>query len=452
MSPRRLGVRGLRLALLVLAALAIRSAGVGVLELSSAEGLSLEQARGLFPEARALGDVDRRLDAREVLDGEGRVVGKLLSTAPHTDDLIGYSGPSDVLVALSPAGRLLGARLVASGDTTAHVDDVRGDEEFWAAFAGLDEEPGADVSAVSGSTLTSGAIVEGVERRLFGRTRSQRFPEPVSVEEARALFPEAVEVEEGERGWLRVSGEHSRALGWLRRTSPQADNVRGYRGPTESLVAFERLDGEVRGVHPRASYDTADYVQRVREDPRFLAELAAVSRADWPEVDFGERGIEGVSGATQTSYAVAEGVRQSLAALEREAEGEGSAARTRGRELGLAALVLGALVMAFGPWRGGAPPRGPRAGWSWRSARGARAAACGAPGRWCWCSASGSCSGTCSPWLCWWAPHATAWRARSSAPWGSGWRWPCWCPGARGASSTATTSVPTAPCRSGWAR
>ena len=360
MSPRRLGVRGLRLALLVLAALAIRSAGEGVLELSSAEGLSLEQARGLFPGARAFGDVDRRLDAREVLDGEGRVLGKLLSTAPHTDDLIGYSGPSDVLVALSPAGRLLGARLVASGDTTAHVDDVRGAEDFWAALADLEEEPWSEVSAVSGSTLTSGAIVEGVERRLFGRTRSQRFPEPVSVEEARVLFPGAVGVEEQERGWLRVDGEHSRPLGWLRRTSPQADNVRGYRGPTESLVAFERLDGEVRGVHPRASYDTPDYVRRVREDPRFLAELAAIPRADWSDLDFGERGIEGVSGATQTSYAVAEGVRQSLAALEREADGAGATARTRGRELGLAALVLGGLVMAFGPWRA---RRGLRRAW-----------------------------------------------------------------------------------------
>src|SRR5205814_7670064 len=93
------------------------------------------------------------------------------------------------------------------------------------------------VEAVSGATLTSLAIAEGIEERLAGAAPSLRFPEPVTLGEVEALFTNATRMLLEQSRW-RVLDASDRLLGYATRTSPQADNVSGYRGPTECLVAL----------------------------------------------------------------------------------------------------------------------------------------------------------------------------------------------------------------------
>ena len=256
-------------------------------------------------------------------------------------------------------------RLLSSADTGAHVDAVRRASAFWREFEDWDPAARAplDVDAVSGSTLTSLAMVEGVERRISGRLHSHRFARPVDLQEARALFPGAALLTPEEDGRLRVADPVGEHLGWLLRTSPEAENLRGYRGPTEALLAVAAEGSRIRGLRLRASYDTGEYVERVAGAQAFLDRLADIPLADWPEIDFAAAGIEGVSGATQTSFAVAEGIRRRLVADRAGVAPAGPwASSSRGslHELLLLAIVAGSIVMTFGPWRA---RRGLRRAW-----------------------------------------------------------------------------------------
>ena len=285
-------------------------------------------------------------EARAVLGADADAFELVLRTAPETDDLIGYAGPSDVLIALDRDGSVARVRLRSSADTVAHVDAIRQAAEFWRQFEGwapAGNEP-LSVDAVSGSTLTSFVIGESVERRLTGRARSWRFPDPVELDDVRALFSGATALESGDP--MRVLDADGRVLGFVVRTSPVSDNVIGYAGPTDALVGLAPDRARIVGVRLRDSYDTPSYVDRVRAGDDFLRQLAAQSVSEWRAIDFAAAGIEGVSGATQTSFAVAEGIRRRLAKDDR------STGSVRVRDVSLLLILAGSLALTFGRWRG----------------------------------------------------------------------------------------------------
>src|SRR5438046_1819248 len=68
-----------------------------------------------------------------------------------------------------------------------------------------------------------------------------------------------------DRSRLRVLDASGRLLGFAVRTSPQADNISGYRGPTECLVALGPDGRTITGVRVRRSYDTDSYVDQIRK-------------------------------------------------------------------------------------------------------------------------------------------------------------------------------------------
>lgn len=317
--------------------------------------MPLEAVQGFFPEAVSLSaPIDSR---REVLvfASDGKRLGSVLTTSPEADDLIGYSGPSNLLIALEPDGRVRGVTLLASGDTAAHVDEVRQSGSFWKSFVGWSPatEPSRRIDAVSGSTLTSLAMAEAVERRLAGSTISRRFSEPVTLDEARTLFSKAARLQSDEPriGWSRVLDDSGKTLGFVLRTSPIGDNVRGYRGPTESLAAISSDERTVIGVRLRRSYDTPEYVDRVREDDDFLSRLAGRSIDEWARIDFAKAGIEGVSGATQTSFGVAEALRRRFDAEVAARNEVVKSSRRTWHNAGLLLVVVGSLTIAYSPLR-----------------------------------------------------------------------------------------------------
>jgi len=315
------------------------------------DNVSLAAAKTFFPKAERLSAGDPRLGGQTVLDEHGRTLGLVLTTSPHTDDIIGYAGPSNLLIALDASQRVIGVQLLASGDTQAHVDEVRKSDSFWKQFAGA--SPAAEppkVEGVSGSTLTSLAMAEAIERRLGGSVLSLRFPEPVTLIEVQTLFPAASRftADDPRGGWHRAMDAQGQTLGYAVRTSPYTDNGRGYRGPTESLVAVGADGRTVVGFVMRRSYDTPEYVDRVRDDEGFRRLLAGRTIDEWSRIDFASEGIEGVSGATQTSFAVADGMRRRFAA---DVAAAGSGQSTLAIHPGLLAVIGGGLAMTFTPLR-----------------------------------------------------------------------------------------------------
>lgn len=317
--------------------------------------VTMEQTRLLFPNAAALSPVAED-GSHAVYDAGGAALGSVLRTSPRADRIIGYSGPNDLLIALDARGVVRGVRLLRSGDTPDHIAMVEEDAEFLQQFAGW--KPGAPIpkfETVSGATLTSSAIAEALQTRLAGGTPSLRFPEKVTLEEVRVLFPGAAALTE-DAGKLRVTDNDGSLLGFAVRTSPAAGNVAGYRGPTESLVALDPDGRTIAGVRLRRSYDTASYVQQIRDDEWYLAGFKGRTAEEMAAMDFAKAGIEGVSGATQTSWAVAEGMKRTFAAPPPEKKSW----RPVLRDWLAAGVVCGALIMAFTRLRG---VRGLRIAW-----------------------------------------------------------------------------------------
>ncbi len=309
----------------------------------------LREAQRFFPSSALLTQANRKKEIYTAVDRDGRELGTLLTTSPQSDFIIGYVAPNNVLVALDPKGRVIGAELLSSGDTRTHVADVKSDAKFWQQFIGwtpsLQSIPKLD--AVGGSTLTSLGIAESLQNRLAGRTDSLRFPDALTLAEIQQFFPTGGRFEPlpNRVGWHAVKDNAGSLLGFAVRTSPASDYNLGHSGPTESLVAVAPDMQQILGVRIRRSYDTADYVENVREDTDYLKQLAGFKVDEWAKIDLKKSGLEGVSGATETSFAVAEGIRRRFATLPTEQ-------RTglhifKVRDGVLLGVVGGSLVMSF---------------------------------------------------------------------------------------------------------
>lgn len=322
------------------------------LEEQSRGRLTIRQARRFFPTADRLQlrDADRGLHM--VLNSRGDPVGALLRTSPFTDRIIGYSGPSDVLIALDMAGAIAGVEVLRSGDTPEYVEQVKRSPAFLKTFQGWNpaERAPPGVDAVSGATLTSLAMAESIQQRLTGAAASLRFPDPVAFAEMQSLFPKAAQAVPQNGRW-RMLDASGQLLGFVVRTAPQADNVAGYRGPTESLVALAADGRTVTGLRLRRSYDTESYVDQVRRAQAFSRLFVGQTIEELAGMQYPRQPVDGVSGATMTARAVAEGVKRRFDAELRASPG-GGGWQVRPRDWGLAATVAGALLFSFTPVRG----------------------------------------------------------------------------------------------------
>jgi len=166
---------------------------------------------------------------------------------------------------------------------------------------------------------------------------------PVRVGEAVGWFTNAAELEldTGARGGFHVRDANGVELGYLIRTLPQADHILGYCGITDTLVALDR-EGRVLGFKIRHSEDTRTHVGDVMADRHFKKTWNGLTWDQVAGMDLQKAGVEGVSGATMTSMAVAEGIVQRF----RSARGEmrPQSMRLGGRDIGLAGVV------ALGAW------------------------------------------------------------------------------------------------------
>lgn len=351
---RDAAIRSYRVVVLAAAAYLLLVSDRQVRQQELGPAVTLAEARRIFPAAGRLGPRDLQRDGHPVLAADGAQLGFVLKTAPHTDDLIGYAGPSNLLIGLSADGRIVRVLLLSSGDTSAHVAAVRDASAFWQQFSDRPANGGraSKIEGVSGSTLTSLAMAEGVHRRLSGPSLSLRFPDEVTLAEVQEFFPQATirKANDPRRGWNRAADAADATLGYVIRTSPTTDSLIGYAGPTETLFAVATDQQTIRGVRLRKSYDSPEYVERVGDSEEYFSLFVGKTLAELREIDYVAAGIEGVSGATQTSYAVAEGLRRCARVDAQFAEAEtASSASFRLRDGGLAAFVMSALVWTFSP-------------------------------------------------------------------------------------------------------
>lgn len=171
---------------------------------------------------------------------------------------------------------------------------------------------------------------------------------PISLEEVRPIFPKVTELvpDAGERAGMFVKGEGGADLGYVLRTAPVSDSIIGYRGWTDTLVAFDPAL-HVLGVRIHKSQDTREHVEDVRDDRSFLKTWNGKSWDEVARVTPEQAGIEGVSGATMTSMAMAEGIMRRLRSADAALAVKPPPFRWNLRDTGLALVIAAALAMAF---------------------------------------------------------------------------------------------------------
>jgi thiamine biosynthesis lipoprotein ApbE/Na+-translocating ferredoxin:NAD+ oxidoreductase RnfG subunit len=317
-----------------------------------APAVTLRDAGRFFPEARQIQVHDPSRGLHVVTDPLDKTLGGLMTTAPWTDHIIGYSGPNNLLIVLDPGGTIIRVELLGSGDTREFVDMVREASDFLPALTGWkpNEQSPPEIDAVSGATLTSFAVLEGVQERLLGAAPSLRFPDPVTLEEVQTIFPEAHTLQSETNG-VRVFNFANELIGIALRTSPQADNISGYQGPTECLVGLDAGGQTVTGFRLRKSYDTPSYVKQVREAGSVHRLILNRTVEDLAKLKYPRRNLQGVSGATRTARAIVESVQRRFAA-EVEERDPSPGWRPKTRDLAMAGVIIAALLMAFTTLRG----------------------------------------------------------------------------------------------------
>ena len=329
--------------------------------------LPIAQVQRHLPEAAAIGGPsDAVLGGRDIVDAAGERVGTMLRTSPAGDTAIGFSGPTDLLVVCDRDLRVTGMEVLASRDTRDHVHAVERDTAFWQAFRGKSLEELAGLKpekahAVAGATLTSLAIQEALVRRLGGTAAAGRFAEPPTLADLQLIFPNAVRIDPdpGDPAVIRVLAASDIPLGWALRTSPAADRVIGYQGPTDAVVGFDPA-GNVCGVAVLASYDNEPYVGYVRDDAAFRGVYRGMALEALAGLDPRNSGIEGVSGATMTSQAVAAGiVRAARQHAEQQARPPATSSwwaallqRIDGPQWGALGVIAAGMITAFTRLRG----------------------------------------------------------------------------------------------------
>jgi hypothetical protein len=140
------------------------------------QGIKVEEVRSFFPHAQRLDPDPSERRGLWVLDKTGTRIGYVLRTSPMADKIVGYCGPTDTLVGLTPDKtnpKVVGIKVRSSLDTKQHVEDVIADEDFmgtwngksWDEVAGMDPRA-AGIEGVSGASLTSRAIARGITKRF----------------------------------------------------------------------------------------------------------------------------------------------------------------------------------------------------------------------------------------------------------------------------------------------
>ncbi len=176
---------------------------------------------------------------------------------------------------------------------------------------------------------------------------------PITLGEIKPIYPEAAALwpDASERRGLWVKDGRGRNLGYVLSTLPDAAKLIGYRGWTDTLVAFDPAL-HVIGVKLRSSQDTREHVEDVRDDRYFMKTWNGKSWDEIARIAPEKAGIDGVSGATITSMTLADGIQQRLAASDAAAAAQLPQLRVRWRDAGLATIVAAALVFSFAGVRG----------------------------------------------------------------------------------------------------
>ncbi len=276
-------------------------------DLDSGEPPDLAEIQKALP---SVDSIDGSPDANglwTLFDETTKRVGRVARTLPIANGIVGYRGPTEASIIFDLELRIVSVRLLQSADTEEHVDAVIADDAFFRQFKGWPwggPNSSTQIDGVSGATLTSLALAEGVLKRIGGYRPSLYFPKALTVDEIREWFANAAAIDDSETVNI-VRDKAGEEIGRVLRTGPFCDDITGYSGPTELLMRLDKQN-RVQQVKLRDSYETEPFQEYMRAEPGFWASFENQTLSELAAFNPEAAGVEGVSGATMTSIAIAD--------------------------------------------------------------------------------------------------------------------------------------------------
>ena len=202
------------------------------------------------------------------------------------------------------------------------------------------------------------SILDGIALRLGGENPASRFPAEIELSDIAAFVSNANRLiqDEAKPSLRRILDAEGNLLGTVTRTSPHADSMIGYQGPTETLVVMDPQQ-IITVIAIRDSFDNQPFVDYVKDDEYFLNTFRGFTLSDLASLDVVDAGIDGVSGATKTSVTVAEGLIHTSKEIQREQplpelDSTSSLIDLSARDWGTMAMVAAALAIGLTHLRG----------------------------------------------------------------------------------------------------
>ncbi len=317
--------------------------------------IGLEEVRQILPATSSLVASSDNQSELLAADPEGKPLGTVTQTSPAGDSAIGFSGSTNLLVVWDKDHKVSSVSIRSSGDTIDHVDAILEKPAFFEQFVGKTRQDLAQskkLEAVSGATLTSLAIMDAISLRFGGEKKASRFPNPIQLDEITDYFPTASELIPSvtHPSLLDVYDATNTKLGMVGRSSPHADQIIGYQGPVDSLLVMES-NGTLKAMTIRSSFENQPYADYPKDDAYFASLFTGRSIPQLADMNLTEEEVEGVSGATMTSMAMAEGIVKTAASWELERtrvlNAEQSSINWKARDYGSLAVLLFAGFVGF---------------------------------------------------------------------------------------------------------
>ena len=317
--------------------------------------IELSDVQKVLPQAVALNSEDDNPAEVHAYDEQEKRIGLITQTSPQGDSAIGFSGSTNLMVIWDEEDQVSSVSIRTSGDTVDHVDAILEKPDFFKQFEGKTREDLAElgnIEAVSGATLTSMAIVDAIALRFGGEKKVGRFPNPIQLEEVIKYFKTASELVPSTThpSLVEVHDNNGTVLGKVGRTSPYSDQIIGYQGPVDTLLAFDQISS-LQGMRIRSSFENQPYADYPNDDAYFESLFTGKTIAELADMNLTEEEVEGVSGATMTSIAMAEGIVKTAGDWDRESVSVKDSAKPliywKARDYGSLGVILFAGLVAF---------------------------------------------------------------------------------------------------------
>lgn len=131
----------------------------------SSSNFNIEDARKYLDKANKISIKDK--DFAKVYDESGNLSGEILSTDPIANNIIGFNNAVPVLIYIDNSKLIKGIQLLENSESRGYIRRIRskGFFERWNNMT-VKEASTANIDCVSGASMTTGAIKQGVKLKL----------------------------------------------------------------------------------------------------------------------------------------------------------------------------------------------------------------------------------------------------------------------------------------------